>query len=127
MKKIKDIPASKTLSVALGWGGVTTLIPAMAEHQPLSLSLVIIFFVICSFVYIRSGLFDVLDIQGDMIVGKETLPIIIGEEKTIRLLKRLSLGTMLGLSASALGGLLPSLESMAFDLLFIPIWFFNHL
>lgn len=107
MKKIKDIPASKTLSVALGWGGVTSLIPAMAEHQPLSLSLVIIFFVICSFVYIRSGLFDVLDIQGDMIVGKETLPIIIGEEKTIRLLKRLSLGTMLGLSASSLGGLLP--------------------
>ena len=107
MKKIKDIPASKTLSVALGWGGVTSLIPAMAEHQPLSLSLVIIFFVICSFVYIRSGLFDVLDIQGDMIVGKETLPIIIGEEKAIRLLKRLSLVTMLGLSASSLGGLLP--------------------
>jgi (E)-4-hydroxy-3-methyl-but-2-enyl pyrophosphate reductase len=107
MKKIKDIPASKTLSVALGWGGVTTLIPAMAEHQPLSLALVIIFFVICSFVYIRSGLFDVLDIQGDMIVGKETLPIIIGEEKTIRFLKRLSLLTMFGFSASALGGLMP--------------------
>jgi (E)-4-hydroxy-3-methyl-but-2-enyl pyrophosphate reductase len=107
MKKIKDIPASKTLSVALGWGGVTTLIPAMAEHQSLNPALVIIFFVICSFVYIRSGLFDVLDIQGDMIVGKETLPIIIGEEKTIRVLKRLSLLTMFGLSASALGGLLP--------------------
>jgi (E)-4-hydroxy-3-methyl-but-2-enyl pyrophosphate reductase len=107
MKKIKDIPASKTLSVALGWGAVTTLIPAMAENRPLGLSLIIVFFVLCSFVYIRSGLFDVLDIQGDMIVGKETLPIIIGEEKTIRFLKRLSLLTMIGLSASALGGLLP--------------------
>jgi 4-hydroxy-3-methylbut-2-enyl diphosphate reductase len=107
MKKIKDIPASKTLSVALGWGGVTTLIPAMAEHQPFSFSLIIIFLVICSFVYIRSGLFDVLDIQGDLIVGKETLPIIIGEEKTIRFLKRLSLLTMVGLSAGTLGGLLP--------------------
>jgi (E)-4-hydroxy-3-methyl-but-2-enyl pyrophosphate reductase len=107
MKKIKDIPASKTLSVALGWGGVTTLIPAMAEHQQLSFSLIIIFFILCAFVYIRSGLFDVLDIQGDMIVGKETLPIIIGEEKTILVLKRLSLLTMIGLTASALGGLLP--------------------
>ena len=36
MKKIKDLPASKTLSVALGWGGVTTLIPVLAENQPLT-------------------------------------------------------------------------------------------
>jgi 4-hydroxybenzoate polyprenyltransferase len=94
MKKIKDIPASKSLSVALGWGGVTTLIPAMGQHHPLSLALIITFLIICAFVYIRSGLFDILDIQGDMIVGKETLPIIIGEEKTIRFLKGLSLGTL---------------------------------
>jgi 4-hydroxy-3-methylbut-2-enyl diphosphate reductase len=107
MEKIKDIPASKTLSVALGWGGVTTLIPAIAEHQSLSLSLLLTFLIICIFVYIRSGLFDVLDIQGDMIVGKETLPIIIGEAKTIRLLKGLSLGTMGGLVLSVLTGLLP--------------------
>ena len=107
MKKIKDIPASKTLSVALGWGGVTTLIPAMAEHQPLSLSLIFSFFIICNFVYIRSGLFDILDIQGDMIVGKETLPIIIGEKKTIRFLKVLSLVTMAGLAAGIFLNLLP--------------------
>lgn len=107
MKKIKDLPASKTLSVALGWGGVTTLLPAMAEHQPLNLSLIISFLILCIFVYIRSGLFDVLDIQGDMIVGKETLPIIIGEEKTIRLLKGLSLATMAGLVISTLLEILP--------------------
>lgn len=107
MKKIKDLPMSKTLSVALGWGAVTTLIPALAEKQPLSLSLIIIFFIICAFVYISSALFDILDIQGDMIVGKETLPIIIGEEKTIRVLKLLSLATIAGLLAGILGGLLP--------------------
>jgi 4-hydroxy-3-methylbut-2-enyl diphosphate reductase len=107
MKKIKDIPASKTLSVALGWGGVITLLPALAEHQSIHLSLVIVFFILCSFVYIRSGLFDVLDIQGDMIVGKETLPIMIGEEKTIRFLKGLSLGTILTGLAGTLWGLFP--------------------
>jgi 4-hydroxy-3-methylbut-2-enyl diphosphate reductase len=107
MEKIKDIPASKTLSVALGWGGVTTIIPAIAEHQTFSFSLALTFLIICIFVYIRSGLFDVLDIQGDMIVGKETLPIIIGEEKTVRLLKGLSLGTMGGLVLGTFAGLLP--------------------
>jgi len=107
MKKIKDIPASKTLSVALGWGGVTTLIPAIAEHQSISLSLVVSFFILCAFVYIRSGLFDVLDVQGDMIVGKETLPIIIGEEKTIRFLKGLSLVAMGILLSGTFLNLLP--------------------
>ncbi len=107
MKKIKDIPASKTLSVALGWGAVTTLLPAMAESQPPSLSLVVVFLIISSFVYIRSGLFDVLDIQGDLIVGKETLPILIGEEKTIRFLKGLSIATMTGLGLGVFFGLLP--------------------
>ncbi|MFH0789294.1 MAG: 4-hydroxy-3-methylbut-2-enyl diphosphate reductase [Pseudomonadota bacterium] len=107
MKKIKDIPASKTLSVALGWGGVTTLIPAIAEHQTAGLSLFIGFLIICSFVYIRSGLFDILDIQGDLIVGKETLPIIIGEKKTIYFLKGLSGATMAGLLTATLFNLLP--------------------
>ncbi|HMK65602.1 MAG TPA: 4-hydroxy-3-methylbut-2-enyl diphosphate reductase, partial [Thermodesulfobacteriota bacterium] len=107
MKKIKDIPASKSLSVALGWGGVTTLIPAMGEHQAFSLSLSSTFLIICAFVYIRSGLFDILDIQGDMIVGKETLPIIIGEERTSRYLKRLTLGTMGLLILSVLFRLFP--------------------
>ena len=107
MKKIKDIPASKSLSVALGWGGVTTLIPAMGEHQALGPSLIITFLIICAFVYIRSGLFDILDIQGDMIVGKETLPILIGEEKTALLLKALSLGAMVLLMIAVLLGLFP--------------------
>jgi 4-hydroxy-3-methylbut-2-enyl diphosphate reductase len=107
MKKIKDLPASKTLSVALGWGGVTTLIPMLAEGRPLTPGTLIIFLVVCSFVYIRSGLFDILDIQGDMIVGKETLPILIGEEKTLRFLKILCLGTMVLLSLASLSALLP--------------------
>jgi 4-hydroxy-3-methylbut-2-enyl diphosphate reductase len=107
MKKIKDIPASKTLSVALGWGAVTVLIPALAERQGWGLSLIWIFFIISLFVYIRSGLFDVLDIQGDMIVGKETLPILIGEEKTIRFLKALGLVNMAALTVGWALGLLP--------------------
>ncbi len=107
MKKIKDLPASKTLSVALGWGGVTTLIPVLAENRPLTVSILIIFLAICSFVYIRSGLFDILDIQGDMIVGKETLPILIGEEKTLLFLKMLCLGTMILVALASLSGLLP--------------------
>jgi (E)-4-hydroxy-3-methyl-but-2-enyl pyrophosphate reductase len=105
LKKIKDIPASKSLSVALGWGGVTTLIPALAENSWPHPALPVVFFIICGLVYIRSGLFDILDIQGDLIVGKETLPILIGEKRAIRLLKGLALMLMTALVLAALTGI----------------------
>jgi 4-hydroxy-3-methylbut-2-enyl diphosphate reductase len=38
-------------------------------------------------VFVRTAFFDILDMQGDQIVGKETIPIILGEKKTMRLLK----------------------------------------
>jgi 4-hydroxy-3-methylbut-2-enyl diphosphate reductase len=105
LKKIKDIPASKSLSVALGWGGVTTLIPALAENSWPDPAVPVVFFIICGLVYIRSGLFDILDIQGDLIVGKETLPILIGEKRAIRLLKGLGLMLMTALVLAALTGI----------------------
>ena len=108
LKKIKDIPASKSLSVALGWGGVTTLIPVLAEKTWGHPGLFFIFFILCSLVYVRSGLFDILDIQGDLIVGKETLPILIGERKTLRLLKGLGAVVVLLLIVLGLLGRIPA-------------------
>jgi 4-hydroxy-3-methylbut-2-enyl diphosphate reductase len=40
-------------------------------------------------VFVRTAFFDILDMQGDRIVGRETIPIIIGEKKTMRLSKML--------------------------------------
>ena len=94
LKKIKDIPASKSLSVALGWGGVTTLIPVLAEKTWTDPNVFLILLIICGLVYVRSGLFDILDIQGDLIVGKETLPILVGEKKTLKVLEGLGAATL---------------------------------
>jgi 4-hydroxy-3-methylbut-2-enyl diphosphate reductase len=38
-------------------------------------------------VFVRTAFFDILDMQGDRIVGKETLPILLGEKRSMRLLK----------------------------------------
>lgn len=38
-------------------------------------------------VFIRTAFFDVLDMQGDRIVGRETIPILMGQKKTMRMLK----------------------------------------
>jgi 4-hydroxy-3-methylbut-2-enyl diphosphate reductase len=36
---------------------------------------------------VRTAFFDILDMQGDRIVGKETIPILMGEKRALRLLK----------------------------------------
>ena len=85
VRKLKEIPGSKTFFVALAWSFVTVLIPALNRNafSPETLS---VFLLIGLFVFIRTVLFDVFDVQGDMIAGKETLPVCIGEKRSIRLL-----------------------------------------
>ena len=85
--KIKDIPGSKSISEGLAWGAVIALLP-LFEPIPLKISAAIVSFLfVFSVTYVRSALFSIFQAQGDLIVGVETLPIILGEKKTILLLK----------------------------------------
>jgi len=89
VRRIKEIPGSKTLLIALAWAFVTVLIPVLVQGRihvasPVVLS---VFVFIMLLVFVRNALFDIFDVQGDRIVGKETLPVYIGEKKTMRLLR----------------------------------------
>ena len=85
-RKFKDIPGSKSVSVALGWGAVTTFLPALAAGFPDMPAFIAVFTVVVGLVLVRSAFFELLDVQGDMIVGKETLPVLLGEQMTLRIL-----------------------------------------
>ena len=84
--KIKDLPGSKTMAEALAWGIISSLLPIVGLPEPFWPGVLTSFFFVSSICYIRSGLFDILNIQGDLIVGRETLPIALGEEKALDLL-----------------------------------------
>ncbi len=84
--KLQDIPASKTIFVAGGWSVVATLLPALREGNNLNFKAFFAFAAVFALVFLRSALFDIVDIQGDRLVGEETLPIVIGEKRTRRLL-----------------------------------------
>lgn len=90
--KLKDIPASKTIFVAGGWSVVATLLPALREGNHLNFRTFFAFVAVFALVFLRSALFDIVDIQGDRLVGEETLPIVIGEKRTRRLLVYLVFG-----------------------------------
>jgi 4-hydroxy-3-methylbut-2-enyl diphosphate reductase len=86
VRGLKEIPGSKTFLVAVAWAFVTTLIPAWSDSQnPDLLTFGVLFFVML-LVFVRNALFDVFEVQGDRIVGRETLPVCIGEKKTLFIL-----------------------------------------
>jgi len=84
--KIKDLPGSKTLAEALAWGTISSLLPLVGWSRPFWPGILISFLFVSSMCYVRAGLFDILNMQGDLIVGKETLPIALGERRALKLL-----------------------------------------
>ncbi|MFP3870360.1 MAG: 4-hydroxy-3-methylbut-2-enyl diphosphate reductase [Syntrophobacteria bacterium] len=103
--KLKDIPASKTIFVAGGWSAVATLLPGLRGDWHLGWTMWCALMVIFVVVFVRSALLDLLDIQGDRLVGEETIPIVIGEKRTGRLLVRLVVVLSLLLAAAPALGL----------------------
>ncbi len=106
--KIKDIPGSKTLSEAIAWAMVIALVPQLGSDPAGAPEIIVIFLIVFTMVYIRSALFDIFQAQGDLIVGAETLPITLGEKRTLWLLKLVTLaGALLVFVAPALSPVIP--------------------
>jgi (E)-4-hydroxy-3-methyl-but-2-enyl pyrophosphate reductase len=119
--RIRDIPGSKTALIAMAWGIVTSLLPRLSVSENIHLSTVIIFVWSLSLVFVRTAFFDILDMQGDRIIGKETIPILLGEKRTLRILKTIlivNLGILLFSSAFKL------ISSLGFALAICPAFIF---
>ncbi|MCX5836936.1 MAG: 4-hydroxy-3-methylbut-2-enyl diphosphate reductase [Deltaproteobacteria bacterium] len=89
-QSLKDIPGSKNIATAIAWAAVAALLPWIAAGPMPMPRVVTAFFFIAGIVFIRSALSDILDIQSDRLIGRETLPVLIGEGKTFFLLQGIS-------------------------------------
>lgn len=119
--RIKDIPGSKTFLIAVAWGVVTSILPPLSVTGKIGLSAVLIFLWSTSLVFVRTAFFDILDMQGDRIVGKETLATLLGENRTMRLLKVVQILSVCLLLFSAVFGFV---SSLGFVLLICPVLLF---
>ena len=105
IQRIRDIPGSKTIMIALAWGMVTVGLPALASPANPPISTILAFVLASGLVFARTAFFDILDMQGDRIVGKETIPILLGARRTFALLKKLLLVILVLLPAAGIFGL----------------------
>ncbi len=97
-RRIRDIPGSKTILIALAWGVVTALYPYLSISGGLNPQTLLIFILAALLVFVRTAFFDILDMQGDRIVGKETIAIFLGEKRSMRLLKTILVAVIIVLA-----------------------------
>lgn len=119
-RRIRDIPGSKTILIALAWGVVTALFPALDAGKIL-LSTVLAFVCSTLMVFARTAFFDILDMQGDRIVGRETIPILLGRDKTIVIIQTALVIVFSMLFVYSAFGIIPGL---GFALLLCPVYLF---
>jgi 4-hydroxy-3-methylbut-2-enyl diphosphate reductase len=85
-RSIRDIPGSKTVLIAMAWGIVVALLPPLSTNGEITWVNGLIFMWSTGIVFFKTLFFDILDMQGDRIIGRETLAIFLGEKQSMRLL-----------------------------------------
>jgi (E)-4-hydroxy-3-methyl-but-2-enyl pyrophosphate reductase len=84
--RLRDIPASKNLLTALAWCVIIAFVPVFEMQRTLDAEkwrqLAIVMAFTFTLVFTRSTLLDVRDIQGDLMLGNETIPILLGKKRT---------------------------------------------
>jgi len=86
-KSLKDLPGSKNIATATAWAAVAAALPQLEVSLSITPAVIVAFLFIFGIVFVRSAMSDVLDIQGDRLIGRETIPVLIGKERTNVLLQ----------------------------------------
>jgi 4-hydroxy-3-methylbut-2-enyl diphosphate reductase len=120
-RRLKDLPGSKNISTAIAWAAVTALLPWIQTGIVPTPGVATAFLFIAGIVFIRSVLSDILDIQSDRLIGRETLPVLIGEGRTFVLLQGISSLLFVLLAAAHPAGWATSLSFFLLSCVFY-IW-----
>lgn len=128
INRLRDIPGSKTIALVLAWGAVTVFLPALVHQVSINTFLAALY--VMGLIFIKNSMLDAVGVQGDLFVGKETLPMVWGRQKTRRVLNTAGAGLAVLLAVVPWAGVWPWALSLvlAFPLLALAVMqyrFFN--
>ena len=100
--RLKDVPGSKDLFIAVGWTFVCVFVPWLGMGQAVTPALGIATLFAFVLTFIKATVVDLGDMQEDRLLGRETLPILLGAARTRRLMAVavVLLGVVLAVAAS---------------------------
>ncbi len=113
--RISDVPGSKTVLIAVAWGIVTGALPHLSVALRITATMIFVSLWASVMAFVRTAFFDIMHIQGDRIVGQESLAIVLGERKALRILKVL---LAISLVALVLGPTVHFATSLAYGMIF---------
>ncbi len=86
-RRLRDIPGSKDLFTAGAWTMVIVVIPLLTSTYSITpAGLIAGGLVVLILALTRSLLYDIRDIEGDIILGRETIPLLLGLRMTRRVI-----------------------------------------
>jgi len=91
IQSLRDLPGSKNILMSIAWGMTVAVLPAIDEKYFPDAGLLVSFLFAFGIVFIRSSMADILAIQSDKLIGKETIPVLFGKTTTLNVLKVISL------------------------------------
>jgi len=127
---LRLIQGSKDLFTAAAWAVLCVFVPYMVMSGSGWRTLVITVGWAFTLVFIRSIVFDVKGLQGDSIMGKETIPIVLGKERTKLLLFAIFILQFAALVYGTFTGWIPDLgywlpASMAYVCLYLALYHYR--
>lgn len=101
-RRLKEIPVVKNVMVSLSWALTLTLIPPAFTLRPLGFDTLITFFFFLNWAIVASILPDIRDREGDERAGIVTIPVLLGDDRTLTCLGFLN--CCCGLAVMVAGG-----------------------
>jgi len=81
-QSLKDLPGSKNIFIAAAWGMVTAVLPVLNTEYFFYPGMAVGFGFTFGIVFIRSAISDILEMQSDKLIGRETIPVLVGKTGT---------------------------------------------
>ncbi len=94
---VKKIYRLYSILIAISWIIAGVLIPAIYHNVPNNYILQLLFFIF-TLIFMRYNILDMITFQRDLIMGRETLPVIFGIKKMRALLISMALGVVISFS-----------------------------
>ncbi len=86
LPRLKDIPVMKNVFVATSWATVCTFLPAVDISSLSRATVLLVLYFMLVKVFINTTLYDVRDVKGDRESGVKTIPVILGNRRTMMIL-----------------------------------------
>lgn len=102
-RRLKEIPVMKNLVVGGSWATILVFLPSVVSGTPVTVSSYLCFVFFFSYVFIASAMPDMRDREGDALTGVRTIPVLIGIERTKRVLNVMNGATAIIVIAIGIG------------------------